>query len=386
MKLLSARQLAKRQWQSENQSESAACIDYVRDCIGVPGPHAIRNVATELCVLDTGTHQFPVSVNSGHEPAGNSYVVSPHTAYSSYAEDELRRLGMPVLTWPLRGLVRATSAWLCSAEVDRLVQINNWLLSTNLYPPDWQGEDLADITHFFTHRYPDHGIGFRSLNAFSNAGLMQKLQALGYLSIPSRQVYLFDGRAGANARFLQHHNTRLDARLLRNTPYRSVPGAALSDTDYARLEQLYNLLYLQKYCPLNPQYSATWLRCGQRDGWLELNALRGPDGRIDGVVGWFQGPGLLSAPIVGYDTQLPPRLGLYRLLTHLCLQRAAEQRVVLNFSSGAAHFKRLRGGQPEIEYSMVYVRHLSNSRQRVWRMLAKLLHGIGVPLMKKLKL
>lgn len=382
MKLLTPDQLN----DPARQARDATCIAFVRDCMSAHGKDAIRNIDTELKVLDTGERLLPVSVNSGDEPAGNSYVVSPLTAYSGYADDELRRLSMPWLTWPLRALVRLTGAWLTRARIDRLVQINNWLLSTNLYPAQWQGEGLADMTRLFTQRWPDHVIGFRSLNAFTNATLIRELQALGYMAIPSRQVYLFDGRAGPNALFLRHHNTKLDAALARRTHYRVVMGSELKDADYARLEHLYNLLYLEKYCHLNPQFTATWLRCGQRDGWLELRALRGPDERIDGVIGWFRNANLLSAPIVGYDTALPQRLGLYRLLTRMCLQEAADRRQVLNFSSGAAHFKRLRGGQPEIEYSMVYVRHLPKLRQWMWRVLAALLHGIGVPLMRKLKL
>lgn len=111
-----------------------------------------------------------------------------------------------------------------------------------------------------------------------------------------------------------------------------------------------------------------------------------PDGRIDGEVGWFTSSAVISAPIVGYDTALPQRTGLYRQLTRLCLQEAVERRQVLNFSSGAAEFKRLRGGQPQIEYSLIYIAHLSWGRRLVWTALRRLLHDIGVSMMKRLKL
>lgn len=382
MRLLDAQQLAAL----DASADDMACAAFVRDCMHVQGVGAIRNVTTDLRVLDTGSHRFPVSVNSGHDARGNSYVVSPLTLYSAYADYELRKLPMAWLTWPLRWLVRLVGVGLSLGGVDRVVHINNWLLSTNLYPPDWRGEDLAEITRLMCTTWPAHTIGFRSLNGFSNAVLIERLRALGYVAVPSRQVYLFDGRAGAQAPFFQHHNTRLDAALWRQSSYQVVMGCDLADADYARLEHLYNLLYLDKYSPLNPQFTATWLRCGQHDGWLELRALRAPCGRIDGVVGWVRHADLLTAPIVGYDTALPRRLGLYRLLTYQCLQRAAELRLVLNFSSGAAHFKRLRGGVPEMEYSLLYVHHLPRPQQWMWRILAGLLRAIGVPLMRKLKL
>ena len=356
---------------------------YVRACASGA---LIGNITTRMVLLDTGTQQFPVSITEGNEPDDNCYVVSPQTAYSGYAREELKRLGRPWLTWPLKLLTQCVALLLSAAKIDKLVQVNNWLLSTNLYPTDWNVAELPAITALMQRAFPDHGFGFRSLNDFSNRELRQCLETLGYLSIPSRQVYLFDGRAGAQAPFLKHHNSQLDATLLQRSPYEVVPGTALSDADFQRIEHLYHLLYLDKYCTLNPHYSAQWIQRGQHEGWLEVRALRSPEGRIDGALGWFVNSAVISTPIVGYDTALPQRTGLYRQLTRLCLQEAVERRQVLNFSSGAAEFKRLRGGQPQIEYSLIHVAHLSWGRRLVWTVLSRLLHGIGVPMMRKLKL
>lgn len=379
MKLLFEEQLLNE----ATHSGDSLARHYVVACAGGA---LIDNVNARMALLDTGTQQFPVSITEGTEPDDNCYVVSPQTAYSGYAREELKRLGRPWLTWPLKLLTQGADYLLSAAKVDKLVLVNNWLLSTNLYPTDWNVAELPAITDLLQRIFPEHGFGFRSLNDFSHHGLRQRLEALGYLSIPSRQVYLFDGRAGRQAPFLKHHNTRLDATLLRRSRYEVVPGSALSDADFQRIEHLYNLLYLDKYCTLNPHYSAQWMQRGQREGWLDVRALRSPDGRIDGALAWFANAAVLSTPIVGYDTALPQRAGLYRQLTRLCLQEAVERCQVLNFSSGAAEFKRLRGGQPQIEYSLIHVAHLSWGRRLVWTALSRLLHGIGVPMMRKLKL
>ncbi|XBS70007.1 hypothetical protein ABK905_01320 [Acerihabitans sp. KWT182] len=379
MKLLFEEQLL----QVPSHSDDSLARRYVRTCAGEA---LIGNVSTRMALLDTGTQQFPVTITESNESNNNCYVASPKTAYCGYARDEIKRLGKPWLTWPLVLLMRGVGCLLNIAKVDKLVQVNNWLLSTNLYPADWKRSELPEVTALLRQTFPNHGFGFRSLNDFSNHELRQCLISLGYLSIPSRQVYVFDGRSGTKAPFLRCHNTQLDATLLRRSPYKVVSGSDLSDDDFKRIEHLYNLLYLHKYCILNPHYSARWIQRGQREGWLEVRALRSPDGRIDGALGWFANSGEMSAPIVGYDTTLPQKVGLYRQLTRLCLQEAAERHQILNFSSGAAGFKHLRGGKPYIEYSLIYVAHLPLWRRAVWHLLSCVLHFIGVPIMKRFKL
>lgn len=346
----------------------------------------IGNVATCLRLLDTGDQLMPISINDGNERVDNSYVVSPLTTYCGYADYELGQLGRPWLTSVLRHLVRNIGNWLERAHIDRLVQVNNWLLSTNIYPSGWDGTDLPAITRLLVDTYPEHAIAFRSLNRYSNAKLITHMTALGYLAIPSRQVYLLDGSEGPSAAYLRRRDSRKDSRLLASTDYSLVPGEALLDADYRRLEHLYNLLYLEKYCQLNPHFSADWMRVGQDDGWLKLTALRSPTGKIDAVLGWVANEHILTTPVVGYDTSLPQKLGLYRLLSQISLEEAAKRRVLLNMSAGAADFKRMRGCQPEIEYSFVFVHHLPRERQRVWRVLGRILNAVGVPIMRKLKL
>lgn len=379
MKLISAEHLLN----TPTKSSDSLARQYVR---GFAQHWQIANVSTHMALLETETQQLVVSINHGNERAENCYVVSPLTAYSGYAIVELKRMRRLWLTWPLQALAIAVKTLLSWGQIDKVVWINNWLLSTNLYASELNLAELTHITSFMKQSFADHTLGFRSINDFNNPGLRNALYGLGYLSIPSRQVYIFDGRNGPHSSYLRRHNCRLDLNLLRRSQYKVVSGELLNSADFQRIEYLYNLLYLQKYSQLNPQYSAHWIERGQREGWLELHVLRGPDKRIDGVVGWFSNSGILSAPIVGYDTKLPQKTGLYRQLTALCLQEAALRREVLNFSAGASGFKRLRGGQPKIEYSLVYVAHLSWPRRYAWMLLSRFLHTLAVPLMKRLEL
>ncbi|MBR7784459.1 hypothetical protein KDM89_20195, partial [Undibacterium sp. LFS511W] len=63
-------------------------------------------------------------------------------------------------------------------------------------------------------------------------------------------------------------------------------------------------------------------------------------------------------PLIGYDTQLPKELGIYRRLMALLLKLAKDKQMKLHYSSGAAQFKLARGGLPALEYTAVYSQHL----------------------------
>jgi hypothetical protein len=365
-------------------SEAGYASNYVRNCIGELGRRAVRNVDTEVWLLDAGGVKMPVTVDSG-ENSSNSYVVSPTAAYVRYAEFELREIPSQILVEVLRPVIRTLGRFLTFASADRLVQINNWLLSTNIYPQCWAGSDLNSITKLLIERFPHHAIGLRSLNYASNKALINQLRQAGYFLVASRQVYLFDATVDTPD-FSKRHNVQIDFRELNKGAFSVIDGADLQPEDYPRLEELYNKLYLEKYSPLNPQFTADWMQRGQQQGWLKLSALKDCEGIIVGVVGFFSMGGVITAPIVGYDTGLPQHLGLYRLLTALCLKEAISRKLLLNFSSGAAHFKRLRGGVPQIEYSAVYTRHLSLRQRLAWRVLQAISNGVGVPLMRVFKL
>ena len=96
--------------------------------------------------------------------------------------------------------------------------------------------------------------------------------------------------------------------------------------------------------------------------------------------------GITTLPIVGYDTGLPKSLALYRRVLIATNVHALENNLTFNASSGASHFKMLRGAEPFIEYSAVYVAHLSKQRRRTWQLVANLLNKIGVPIIKKYQL
>jgi hypothetical protein len=345
-----------------------------------PPGQLVANVQTKWLLAKIGGALLPVTINA-HD-YGNSYVCSPYTACVLYPRSEVEKLDNRLLGTTLRAFLQVLGPPLRAARVNRLVCVNNWLLSTNLYPP-FDPAAVRPLTKSLVERFPTHAVAWRSLNGVTNAPLLAELAAAGYLLAPSRQVYFFDG---ANGDSLRRPNCRWDQKLLDDGRYRVVPHDELGPDDAARIEQLYRMLYVDKYSPYNPQFTPQWFDECRRRQLLELWGLRDPSGRLDGVVGLFERDSVITVPVVGYDTALPQKLGLYRRLMAIAMRTAAERRRRMNLSSGAAEFKRLRGCRPEMEYTAVYCRHLSRPRRAVWHVLAGLLNHVGAPILRKYRL
>src|ERR1700674_391518 len=72
------------------------------------------------------------------------------------------------------------------AHINRTVVVNNWMLSTNLYPREWL-PDVQGLTPALIGAFRSHYICFRSLNRWTNAPLLEALVRGGYTPVASRQ-------------------------------------------------------------------------------------------------------------------------------------------------------------------------------------------------------
>jgi hypothetical protein len=186
--------------------------------------------------------------------------------------------------------------------------------------------------------------------------------------------------------YLRKINTKRDMRLLSDGNFEVVVQNQLKDEDFARIEELYNLLYLDKYSYHNPQFTRAFFKyCSDRN-IMTFYCLRDRAGVLQGVVAYYVRGGVLTTPFVGYNTALPQELGLYRRLIALSIRDTFEKNLIMNMSSGAPDFKRVRGGIPFIEYSAIYTRHLPWHRRAVIGALIFALTYIGVPLIRRFKL
>jgi hypothetical protein len=346
-----------------------------------PSQSLVSNVKTRWAALQIGQFSMPVTINDTEYD--NSYVCSPYTGCVLYPRSEVAKLDNRFARAAILCLVNAMGPALRFGKINQVVCVNNWMLSTNLYPSSFDGKNASAITQAITQESPEHAIVFRSLNQVNHGALIQNLEAAGYLMAPSRQVYLFDR---SKVDFMRKRDSRNDLQLLQQTRYTVVPHEQLTEQDVPQIEHLYRLLYIDKYSHHNPQFTTKMIEAMRRGRFLTMWGLRNESGTLDGIFGAFFRDGVMTVPLVGYDTGLPQQLGLYRLLTAVIMREAVERGVLLNASSGAGGFKRLRGGQACMEYTAVYCQHLPWQRRVIWNMLAGILKHVGAPILRKYEL
>jgi len=338
-------------------------------------PALIANLRTEVLGLRSGERIFPVTVNQAEY--GDAYVCLPHTAYALYAKAELRLVDAGPWAPALGLLADAAGVVLKAIRANRIVHFGNWMLSTNLHG-GWDGAEIAEIRATLTGRFPDHILAVRSINAWSDAALARRLCEDGWLMLPSRQIWVTDD---LDRDWAPRRDTRRDLDLLDRTPYRVTGLQALEPGDAERIAQLYAMLYLDRYSSLNPAFTPAFIEMTHREAIFHYRGLRDSDGVLAAVVGCFIRGGVLTTPIVGYDTARPASDGLYRMASVLLAQMARERGLRLNGSAGAADFKRYRGARPVVEYSALYVKHLPWTRRAALSGIEQILNRLAVPLM-----
>ena len=339
--------------------------------------HNAPNV--EMDILQSGDLTVPISIC--HDDAPQTWVTSPLAMYADYTQEECRRHLPAYAAHPINAAVELLKRYLRQRQFARAVTLNNWLISTNLYPT-LIPKAACQLMQQARERHPQHALWWRSLNPIQHRDWLQLLQQQGCLLIPGRRIFILSDPAAARQR---HRDWQHDARLQRNTRLHYCSDADIQrDQPYERVRDLYNLLYLAKYSHLNPQYSDTWVRALHQHGLLHMQGYADDSGELLGVAGVVANESTLTTPIFGFDTSVAQKVGLYRLHNGLASDYAIAQGLSINMSAGAGQFKQHRGAVACMEYSAVYARHLPRAQQRAIRAVQLISQNVAAPLMQRL--
>lgn len=336
----------------------------------------IRNVFnTQLMIAKVDDVIIPITVTDFHPD--NTYTVSPYSHYISYGGlEEVKHLNNPPMEALIKLLLFPVAKFFRAADFDRVAYVNNYLLSTNLYP-SITSDQLSALSEALIRWFPDRAIVFRSVDQKKNPHVYQALEGLGYDLVLSRQVWYMDPVAALKTR-----QCKEDLRVLKKNGYKVVSGKELSDDELHRAVKLYQLLYLQKYSYFNPQFTFDFLKLARDAETLHLCGLK-QDGQLNAIMGFFIRNGAMTQPLFGYDTSLPQEEGLYRLLTLITLQEGVRRGLLVHASGGVGKFKKMRGGESVTEYNAVFTKHLLLRRQLPWKLI-KVITKYAAPYFRKM--
>lgn len=343
------------------------------------GPkHYIDNIETTVMALTVDDIVLPVTFNDAEYD--NSHVCSPYSHYISTAFEKLDEIPSRPAKWLLKFILSGLQTILKKGKINRVIAVNNWLLSTNLYANISQ-QQIEAITKTLTALYPLHAITFRSVHSFPIAAIGHLFEQNNYDLIAHREVYFTD--TTKNEAF-RSRMFKSDLKVLESTDYEIITEQDITPQDIPRLVYLYRALYLTKYSKFNPHINDNFIDLVLKNKLFSFIALK-KNGQIDALVGYYCRNGTMTSPLFGYDTSKPQSDGLYRLISTLLILEAKNKKMLLNHSAGAGSYKKLRRAQATIEYLAVYNKHLPFSQKMPWVFLHQAMNTLGIPIMQRYK-
>jgi hypothetical protein len=340
----------------------------------------IENLETKVGTFNWAGHVLPITINDGGR--AHTFVCSPLVGYVDYTLEEFTRFPNQSIVPVLKAIVRSVGMGLSLADANRIVHVNNWMVSTNL-PFDLDPKEASSNTQALVRQFPEHILAIRSLNREHSGDFMRSLDDAGWLLVPSRQVYLVQDVLNES---LSRRDSKNDQQVFEATHLTYEELQTMSERDAQGMARRYEQLYLEKYSRLNPAFTAQFIKLTHSLGMIRYLVFRDPNGEIVSFGGMYHCGAHATMPLMGYDTRAAQQLGLYRLACHAGSLYAARNALQLNMSSGAATYKRTRGAKPEIEYTAYYVRHLPGKRRLPFQVLNAIANRVGVPVLRRYEL
>jgi len=260
------------------------------------------------------------------------------------------------------------------------VFIHNLYFATCLYTE--MELDYKKLTAFLKAYFPKIALVFRSINQRTDAKWFDGLEAQDFKPIAARQVYIMDPKTSS---FKKKRPFVMDEKLGQKSEHLEwIKIEKWTKANLSKTCQFYDDLYIKKHSSFNPIYTEKFLEKLTESNLLDFYVLQTKtDKELAAVQAVYETENVMVTPFIGYDFSAPKEWGLYRLMSLQLIQIAEQKGKILNMSSGASDFKKQRGGEPEIDYLMVYAKHLSLRKRMFWKLMQSVSKKITIPAFEK---
>ena len=322
----------------------------------------VANLQTKPIVLVT--HSLSILSTVNEKEYENTHICSPYSIYVIFPKLYAKQLSTQ---WKLVVLSYATLfgkafQWM---KINKVIQLNNTLSTINLHPLELHKFIPSFITTLIK-KYPNHAIMLNRFNQLLDPELFSSLENNNFIFIPTKTVHIFNPTKD----YYNKKNTKYDLTLLKRTNYSIVYHDQITENDLERIHELYKMLFLEKHTEHNPDLTLLYFKQCHEQHWFEFMAFRNQSGIIDAFISDACRDNVMICGPLGYDTKKPRKLGLFRMIIALSLQKAHHSKSYYNIGSGNEEFKLNRGSQREIEYNAIYCKHLPFYRRLPWLILA----------------
>lgn len=361
----------------------------------------VTNASFKVTSTTIDGEEVPVIWNTNND-AQTSWVCSLLNSYGPSARAELKLIETSKLAHILfTGLSYTAQALLQSIGMGSGIFLENWYLPTTLYPAQRSAQSIIAAVTALQKQAAEQGKNYlpiiiRSLTPALHTEIIAQLRDNGFLMIPTRQIWIADNICDRSWR--KHSHIKRDISIERKFALQTewVEGTDFSDADFERSLFLYNQIYRVKFPKFNPDYTLSYFKAAVATGFMQFYGLRPVNQAADntpgspnskppliGFVGIIRRDNLFSTPLFGYDPNRPIKEGLYRRLMLKVFLEAEQHQGSVHCSGGAGNFKALRGAQPHIEYTAVWMQHLPAYRQLIFKTLAKTIDTFITPYASK---
>ena len=338
-------------------------LNYLKELVKNEINYYIDNVSAEMKLLCFEKQIIPLVFSKNQN--NDSLLTSICTHYIKYIIDEFKTIKCKPTKFVLKFIFLLLNIFFKSFNVDKVIYVNQYLLSTNFHQVDIPYDK---ITEFLKNKFPDYAIVIKNVNTTFYSELKNKLTKINYNFIISRQIFIYD-KNNLNAYFRNKINREFRIAEKQNIDIKD-------EIVYKEgiIKNLYEQLYLNKYSFYNPQYNANYFKLVQNTDFLKFKFLEKNE-KLVGFTSFYNKNNNFLVPMLGYDMSMK---NIYSLLNYLSYQESNK----FNMSAGVGEFKMQRGAYPEIEYLAIYYKHLSLYRKLGYKLLEKSVNMI-IPIMCK---